>query len=214
MAIVHPNVLLVEGEEDKRVIPELIEANGIQWKENGQPVVFIKPSGGYETLTGDVIAAELKASGLKRLGIVIDADEHPQFRWESIRNAALSSIPDIPLDLPSDGLIHTTTENIEFGIWSMPDNRFRGMLETFLSCLIKNEDESLWNFAKEVSSTARAKGAPFIETHLDKANIYTWLAWQEPPGRQLHQAITQRILDPTKQEAQPFVRWFKSLYNL
>lgn len=31
MASVHKNVLLVEGSEDRRVIPELMEANGIHW---------------------------------------------------------------------------------------------------------------------------------------------------------------------------------------
>lgn len=29
----HPKKLLVEGEEDKRVIPQLIEAHGIRWGE-------------------------------------------------------------------------------------------------------------------------------------------------------------------------------------
>jgi hypothetical protein len=32
-------VLLVEGDEDKRVIPYLIEANGIRWGERNEPKV-------------------------------------------------------------------------------------------------------------------------------------------------------------------------------
>ena len=31
MAEIHKNVLLVEGKQEVRVIPELIEANGVNW---------------------------------------------------------------------------------------------------------------------------------------------------------------------------------------
>ncbi|MEC4817868.1 MAG: DUF3226 domain-containing protein [Scytonema sp. PMC 1069.18] len=68
--------------------------------------------------------------------------------------------------------------------------------------------------AQEVVQDAKSKGAPFTEPHLDKANIYTWLAWQNPPGRQLHQAVTERILNPHHPHAQKFVSWFKTLYSL
>jgi hypothetical protein len=51
-------------------------------------------------------------------------------------------------------------------------------------------------------------------THLDKANIYTWLAWQNPPGRQLHNAVMEKILNPQHPKAQIFIRWFKTLYDL
>ncbi|MEH1784090.1 MAG: DUF3226 domain-containing protein [Nostoc sp.] len=46
------------------------------------------------------------------------------------------------------------------------------------------------------------------------AKIYTWLAWQEEPGRQLHQAIKYGILNPEHPKAQTFVTWFKTLYEL
>jgi hypothetical protein len=48
----------------------------------------------------------------------------------------------------------------------------------------------------------------------DKVNIYTWLAWQEQPGKQLHQALQSQILDPKHTKAQPFVDWFRQLYQL
>ncbi|MDJ0733890.1 MAG: hypothetical protein QNJ47_07355 [Nostocaceae cyanobacterium] len=41
-----PKKLIVEGEQDKRVIPEFIEANGITWEdEKGNPIVYIEPNG-------------------------------------------------------------------------------------------------------------------------------------------------------------------------
>lgn len=215
MAAIHPNVLLVEGKDDARVIPELMEANGIDWGTRNNPTVYIREYDGYPNLAdSDVIATELQASRLSALGIAIDADDNPVGRWQSIRNASLKSIPDLPEDLPESGLIHTTANGIQFGIWMMPDNKMRGMLETFLAYLIPDTHEELWQFAREVAREAKSKGARFADTHSDKANIYTWLAWQKPPGRQLHQAIKERILNPKHPNSQRFVNWFKALYSL
>jgi hypothetical protein len=208
-------ILLVEGKQDARVIPYLIEANGIAWEINKKPVVYIRDCEGNNNLVdSDIIVSELQASGLSVLGIIIDADDDSSASWQSIRNASLMSIPDIPKVLPEEGLIHTTPEGIKFGIWIMPDNKMRGMLETFLTYMIPTGNEDLWNFAQEVAQEAKSKGATFKNVHKDKANIYTWLAWQEPPGRQLHNAIMERILNPTHPNAQKFVTWFKTLYDL
>lgn len=215
MAQIHQKVLLVEGKQDVRVIPELIEANGIDWGTKKNPIVYIRDYDGYQKLVDpDVIATELQASGLSALGIMIDADDNPRGRWQSIRSASLKSIPDIPETLPEGGLIHTAPNGIKFGVWIMPDNQMRGMLETFLTYMLPDGNELLWQFAQEVAREAKSKGAVFTDTNFDKANIYTWLAWQNPPGRQLHQAIMERILNPKHSKAQGFVNWFKALYSL
>jgi hypothetical protein len=211
-------VLLVEGKQDLMVIAYLMEANGVPWTKNNEPV-WIKDCDVYENLVKqlsdpDVILTELKASRFSALGIMIDADDKPEERWQSIRNASLQSITGIPEALPEDGLIHTTDTGIRFGIWLMPDNRIRGMLETFLTYMIPTNHEPLWEFAQAVTKEAKSKGAAFIDPHLDKANIYTWLAWQDTPGQQLHQAVEQRIFHPTHPNAQRFVTWFKTLYEL
>lgn len=215
MADIHPKILLVEGKQDVRVIPELIEANGVNWGTRNSPVVYVRDYDGYSNLVDpDVISTELQASGLSALGIMIDADNNTSERWQSIRDASLKSIPDLPETLPEEGLIHIAPNGIKFGIWLMPDNKMDGMLETFLTYIIPIGSEVLWQFAQEVTQEAKNKGAMFTDFQLDKANIYTWLAWQVPPGRQLHQAITERILDPKHPSAQRFVTWFRTLYSL
>ena len=210
------NKLLVEGAEDKRVIPELIEANGITWEpERGKYIVNIEPHGGIDNLLKPkLISTRLKRADLAALGLIVDADEEPISRWKSIRNVCLSSIPDLPESLPEEGLIHPTTIGPKFGVWMMPDNQMRGMLETFLAYMIRNEEEPLWKYACQTVTEAKNLGAPFKETHEDKANIYSWLAWQNPPGRQLHDAVKQRILDPQHPKAKAFVSWFQALYDL
>ncbi len=106
------------------------------------------------------------------------------------------------------------TNGIKFGVWLMPDNQMRGMLETFLAYMIPQQSEPLWQYAQEVVTEARNRGAGFIYPHVDKANIHTWLAWQNPPGRQLHNAIMEHILNPQHPNAQTFINWFKNLYDL
>jgi hypothetical protein len=136
---------------------------------------------------------------------MVDADDDPQGRWQSIRDACAKSIPDIPQQILATGLIHTTNPEIKFGVWMMPDNLMQGMLETFLAYMIPDESELLWTYAKEVVAEAKNKGVLFIDADTDKAKFYTWLAGQEEPGRQLHQAIEYQIFNPQHPKAQVFV---------
>ena len=207
------NLLIVEGQEDKRVIPELMKGNVIFGGEKKEEwIVEIKVCGGYDKINTRYISTPLKTS--KALGLIVDADNDLNARWQSIRNACLPSIPNLPEKLPEDGLICDTPMGIKFGVWIMPDNQTTGMLETFLRYLIPDEGEELWEYAQAVTQEAKNKGAKFIDNHLDKANIYTWLAWQDPPGRQLHLAVKKKILNPNHPKAQTFVSWFKRLYDL
>lgn len=73
--------LILEGDQDKRVIPHLIEANGIPWGETKQKaVVYIESYGSDQFIDADVISTELKASGLTALGLMVDADDDPSGR--------------------------------------------------------------------------------------------------------------------------------------
>jgi hypothetical protein len=214
---IYKNVLLVEGQDEKRTIPESIELNGINWGNGKNTIVHIKDYEGYENiLKPGSISTELKADGIEVLGILLDADEQPQDRWIAIRNACRNSksVSKIPEELPEEGLIIEADNGVRVGIWIMPDNKLPGMLETFLGYLLPADTSSLWNFAGETIDLAKEQGAPFTDYHRDKARIYSWLAWQKPPGRQLHQAIKERILDPQHPEAQQFVSWFRRLYGL
>ncbi|MBP0021077.1 MAG: hypothetical protein J7647_26430 [Cyanobacteria bacterium SBLK] len=210
----YPNILIVEGQQDKRVIPELMEKNGILWEKDKLPV-FIKEYGGYENITSDRIHFALQQSGLKSLGIIVDADAEFSDRWQSVRdNLCKPLMPDFPKNIPETGLIHTAPNGVKFGVWIMPDNQNRGMLETFLTYLIPDPSEPVWDYAKEATREAKNKGAPFIEKHTDKANIHTWLAWQNEPGNQLHDAVKFKIFEPTHPKAKIFVNCFKTLYDL
>lgn len=96
----------------------------------------------------------------------------------------------------------------------MPDNATRGMMETFLLALRVDEQAALRKHAESAVDLASAHGAAFTPLQRDKALIHTWLAWCDPPGRQLHDAVKQAMLDPTRPYAEPFLAWFKALYEI
>lgn len=131
-----------------------------------------------------------------------------------MRTRCSSELPDLPDRIPAEGLELAHSGGTRFGVWIMPDNRFEGMLEDLLVRLIPDESSALYKLARNCVAEARSERAPFKDVHERKAEVYTWLAWQAPPGLRLHEAVKHRVLDPTRPESGPFVKWFKSLYRL
>ena len=205
----------MEGGTDKRVIPYLMEENGITWNSDGAPIVHIEDLGGVEEmLKPGFLEAEIRASGLEVLGAIVDANGDAEARWNEVRARCTSEFPELPAQIPAGGLVESHTDGQRFGVWIMPDNRFSGMLEDFLAALIPAESRPLHELAKESVSRAAECDAPFRSVHRTKAEIHTWLAWQDEPGKQLHEAVHHRVLDPNLPESQPFVAWFRNLYEV
>ena len=106
-------------------------------------------------------------------------------------------------------------EGLRFGVWLMPNCSSKGMLETFLALFINKSSDGLWALVETHCKTAKAMHqAPFSPTHVDKALIHAWLALQDPPGEQLHDALIQNILKPDSPQCDPFVKWFRELYQV
>ena len=210
-----PKKLLVEGGDDMRVIVHLMEANGVDWPKGQEPVHIAPQNGFEEIIKRGAIEAELKASGLETLGIVVDANSSAEQRWAALRICCVAFHPAIPDQLPPAGVIVDSEKSPRLGLWIMPDNRSEGMLETFLRCLVPNgTDDPLLEHAERSRDEAKKLEASYKEVHADKALIHTWLAWQDPPGAQLHEAVFQKTLDPKSPHGKPFVKWFRELFGL
>lgn len=208
-------ILLVEGFTEQRVIPELAEANGIEWERDDKHCVCIEESGGFANMVQPgFLSVKLKQSNVRCAGIIADANSDAESRFESIKNRCKRDFPTLPEKIEPDGLIRQNTEGKKLGIWLMPDNESHGMLETFLTYLIPSQQDKLVKYAKEARDKAKDMGAPFKDKHKDKAHIYTWLAWQDEPGRQLHQAVKEKVLAPRSPYADPFLRWFRNLFEV
>lgn len=211
----HPLKLLVEATTDRGVIAGLMEANDVPWPDPPDSPVCIDPRGGVdEILKPGVLEAELGASGLEALGVVVDANGDAGTRWDDLRERCSSEFSDLPDQIPAEGLEVLRSGGPRFGIWIMPDNRLKGTLEDWLVRLIPVASSPLFELARNCVEDSKRQGAPFKEAHRTKAEIHTWLAWQDEPGLRLYDAVKHGVLDPERPESRPFVSWFRSLFRV
>ena len=207
--------MVVEGEEDKFALVQLMGRH-IKWSDNKEEApVWVEVGGSAgEILATGYISSKLKESDVSVLGIVLDADEEITGRWKRIGSLCADIFPIMPDTIPSEGLILENGDGIRFGVWIMPDNKQSGMLETFLQHLVPDGSKPILEYARHTVVEARNKGATCRESHMDKAHVHTWLAWQDPPGQPFGRAITKNIFDPNNAYAAPFISWFRKLYDL
>ena len=178
------------------------------------PVHIYIGNGAEEILVPGYLTSILKTHGVKIVGVMLDADTKPKGRYTSIRNLCLGIFPTLPDDLPNTGLIIDNEDGQRLGVWVMPDNSSEGSLETFLRYLVPDKAEPLWQHGVESVARAKKIGAACQAHHDQKANLFTWLAWQDPPGQKPGIALTKKVLDPHAPSAVPFVTWFRELYGL
>ena len=156
----------------------------------------------------------LKTSGLKKLGIVLDADPDigPETRWGQIKTVLQHShYSGVPLLPGPHGTIIRGHDNPDVGVWIMPDNQTRGMLEDFVSLLVPKGD-STWNNVSQCVEEMPLERRLYRPQHISKAKIHTWLAWQETPGTPMGLAITKRFLDADAPNATMFL-WIGMLFG-
>lgn len=210
------NRMVVEGEDDKFAIIELM-GHHTDWSDDKRLApVWLEAVGDPDSMLKEVyIPTKLNESGTKTLGVVFDADENFDGRWNRVRQICAGLFQNVPLEMPTGGLIlQDEPQGQRLGIWIMPNNASPGMLETFLRTLIGAQHAPLATYAETVVIEARRRGAACKDVHTAKSNIHTWLAWQDPPGQPFGRAITALTLDPHAGLATPFVNWFRTLYDL
>lgn len=204
--------LLVEGKDDSLVILSLCKKFKIK-------IPFdIKDCVGVPNLK-EQLKLLLKGSGnLNTIGVVLDADENLSDRWKSIYNILKKSgkYKDIPKTCDKDGTIIFPIEDddIKVGVWLMPNNNDKGMLEDFVSFLIPEDDKLLPKVDKALSEIEEEKLNQYKEIHKSKARILTWLAWQKVPGTPMGRAITKKYLSIDPPICNDFISWLKNLFNI
>lgn len=204
-----PFRLLVEGPDDRHSVIHLMKRHGINWDDPQVVLPCVYDCGGLDPLLASLGVA---AKSYGRLRFVVDANADMQNRWTRAKEALARvgvALPDRPS--PDGIVVEGISADWRVGAWLMPDNQNRGRLEDFLSKLIPPNDPC-WDHAKEATARAKALGATFAEEDTCKANIHTWLAWQENPGLPFGTAITARYFAVDSPEAQRFVQWFKRLF--
>lgn len=198
-------VLLVEGRDDREVVYQFCNHRGIVNRDRFD----VDACEGYEALRAR-LGPEFKTDR-DTIGILIDADADLASRWQSVRDLLTEHYGDrVPAQPVPGGLILASQGIWEkrCGVWLMPDNARSGMLEDFLQELIPEAD-ALLSHAHQV--VAALPDVRFIPSHRTKAEVHTWLAWQEEPGTPLGLAIG-RYLDADHALAQQFHDWLSRLF--
>ena len=198
--------LLVEGNDDRHVMWALCEQHNI-------PETFdVIDSEGIDKLL-DSIPVKLKQSDVNTIGIIVDADTDINSRWQSLKTILTKCGYQIPVSIPSTGLIHKEEGKITIGVWLMPNNNANGMLEDFIRFLVPNNDK-LMPIAESTLDSIEVQGLnKYQAIHKPKALIHTWLAWQEDPGTPMGLSITKKYLTSTAPSCATFVNWLKELFS-
>ena len=237
--MIENRVLLVEGKDDLNVLGHILLNNDIEvvennrvWKvEEGRRLgrILIRDQEGvdkvkkrldekfFENLLED-LSVELKGSEVVALGVVVDADLDLSARWQSLANKLkglkYQNVPDLP---NSTGTICTGEDLPKIGIWLMPDNSLPGMLEDFVKLLVPDEKEQLLQRAIEAVDAIPIEEKLFITENSDKtakAQIHTYLAWQERPGVPYGVAIREKFLKADSPHTQNIMVWINELFDL
>jgi hypothetical protein len=201
--------LLVEGSDDKWAVINLMAKHGYNFDHNDS--VYIRECQGVSRLL-ELIPEVYKQSDLSSLGIIVDSDDFPVHRWTSIRNRLTSLGLEVPVELPPSGSI-VADGNRKVGVWLMPNNEARGMLEDFLAYLVPDNDE-VWAFADESTTKAQSLSSKLLFKDLPKAKMHTWLAWQKEPGKPIGTAISAGFLSGNSCEVDTSRNWFTDVFDV
>lgn len=205
MPVASPNVLIVEGQDDKYAVEKLLTKHEL-------PRCFeILPKGGFADLRKS-IRPEINASGRRTLGIISDANDDPAARWRSLRDALHDAhCTAVPQTTPPDGALLAGPRDIRVGVWLMPDNARPGELEDFIADLVPRDDP-LWPVAQRYIDDIPADLQKFADRKRTRAYVHAWLATRDAP-RPMGSAITAGDLDHNAPAAQPLIAWLRRLFS-
>lgn len=203
-------ILMVEGTDDQHVVMHICGHYNIP------PLLTIEHYGNVDEVINAILPRLRQAREVGDVvGILADADESAQNRWQAIRQRILAAgYADVPEQLPAGGvIIEPPADTIlpRAGVWIMPDNRAPGILEDFLRFMAPTAS-ALFQYAEASVDGIPPAERRFRDVDRPKALMHTWLAWQETPGRPFGTAITAQFLDPAVPETAAFARWLRSLF--
>ena len=200
-----PQLLVVEGPDEEHVVEKLLSRHGVHLQG-----FEIKPKGGFAELRKSIYN-EVNASGRQTLGIIADANEHPDQRWQSISDQLKKASCVVPASISARGEIFSGPRNVRVGVWLMPDNERSGELEDFVADLIPRDDP-IWPRAKRYIDEIPDDLRLFPPQKLMRAHVHAWLATRKAP-RPMGQAITAGDLSHQAPVAIAFVKWIESLFG-
>lgn len=182
------SLLLVEGPSDRHAVSHLVKlVHGVE------PTFEIFDCGGDEGVLRNFSSRLASANPEHEiLGLILDTDIEKttaenavERRWVELKSkiGAEYSLPDA---FPDTGLIRNPLPGRRakgtlprIGAWFMPNNKAFGMFEDLLMESLQAEEK---DYTSKVVTQAKADGiAKYRPSHLSKAIVRTYMAWQDPP---------------------------------
>lgn len=205
-------MLLVEGINDKSFFEEFCKMLGLNADVRVAPPRELGGEDTFNTKQGAInylpsLLKRFPTGELERIGLVLDADQTQNGGGfeKTVGQVALVlesfGFAAKPTALADGGLVFRHNDGLaDFGLWVMPDNGGDGILEDWIyqSVPIAGSGHALLRHAEcTVAALPTVLNIPKIKpTRIKKAEVATWLAWQERPGEGLYYAIKGKLLDP------------------
>lgn len=223
-----PNVLLVEGSNDKTFFENLCKAynlhvyvkvsNPLDFPING---AFNSKRGVIDSLDHLLPFLEDQDSAIQKIAIILDADITGENRGgfkETIAQLKekTSKFGYKETHKYSNGGVeipHSDREMNALGVWIMPNNKSDGTIEDWIKSKIISSETELFNHAcHTVKELANKK---FSQNSITKAEIATWLAWQNQPGRTIAYALKEgeELLDINSQGFIDLIEWLRNFFS-
>ncbi len=161
--------------------------------------------------------AEIRV-GEAPIGMVLDVDIDRTVtqRWDQVRGKLSPLGFTLPDHVDPEGCIGAYQDGaVRFpvGVWLMPNNRREGGIEAFLADLAGTSD-LVWTYAKACTRKLIEDGNNrFTLARQSKAEIRSFLAWQEDPGCSCGVAMSKKYFDGNSPNSRAFVDWFSKLFG-
>ena len=197
--------IAVEGTNDKHVVRQLIPPIGIE-----QKVDTVAYGGINELLKSIDVTTEIE--GIRTVAVIVDADDHPDRRWQAVKDRLERKGVVVPKEPDPCGTIIfcKTDEHPRIGIWMMPDNRSPGELEHFVAKMIP-DDDPVWPLSEGYIDSIPSNHRAFRPQKETRAKVLSWIATREEPGF-MGQAIDRRDLQTDGELCQTFIAWLNRLF--
>ncbi len=196
-------VLLVEGRNDLHVIHHIFCR-----RTGTEPIFATKVKEDVQRLLKS-IPVEVKAPGLVQLGIIVDANDDLNARWQAVRNKLLSAGIPCPPEPESAGTIIDGFPRI--GIWLMPNNKSTGELEDLIQGMIPDGDP-VWPLSEAYIDGIPKPQRMFRPGKITRAKVHAWLATRSDP-RPMGTAIKATDLIVDTEECVDLVDWLRRLFQ-
>ena len=143
------------------------------------------------------------------VGILVDANDHPETRWHALSDRLRAALITLPENPAPDGTIIDGRPRV--GVWLMPDNQSCGELEDFISGMIPSDD-AVWPLSQAYIDGIPLEDRKFTESKILRAKVHAWLAARESP-RPMGLSITAGDLDIRTPDARRFKNWLRELFS-